>query len=168
MIESPFIGLRVRLLQWVARFAPGSTTVRPRLHRLRGAQIGERVFIGTDALIETAYPHLVVIGDDVSLGLRSVIIAHYPGPVPERPTVRIEDEAFVGPGVIILPNVTIGRGAVVTAGSVVTKSVPPLTVVQGNPAQPVGTCGVPLSKQTTMKQFYASLRPLNRASRDAR
>jgi acetyltransferase-like isoleucine patch superfamily enzyme len=153
-------GIRNRLLQWLARFAPGATTLRVRMHRWRGVTIGERVFIGTDALIETGYPHLVTIGDDVGIGIRCVIIGHMNGPLPEGPTVRIEDEAFVGPGAMVLPNVTIGRGAVVMAGSVVTKSVPPLTLVQGNPAKPVGRCGVPFSKGVDLKTFYASLRPI--------
>jgi carbonic anhydrase/acetyltransferase-like protein (isoleucine patch superfamily) len=74
--------------------------------------------------------------------------------------VRIESDAFIGPGVIILPNVVIGRGAVVAAGSVVTRSVPPMTVVQGNPAVPVAQCGVPLSPKVTQKEFVRGLKPL--------
>lgn len=155
-------GLRNRLLQMMARFAPGATTTRPRLHRMRGVAIGQGTFIGTDALIETSYPHLVSIGDYVAIGIRSVIIGHFRGAVPETPTVRIEDDVFIGPGVIILPNVTIGHGAVVTAGSVVTKSVPPLTLVQGNPAQVIATCGVPLGMRTLPKEFYRRLRPVDR------
>lgn len=48
--------------------------------------------------------------------------------------VRIEDYAFIGPRAIILPGVTIGKGAVVAAGAVVTDSVEPFTVVGGVPA----------------------------------
>lgn len=49
--------------------------------------------------------------------------------------VRIEDHAWVGFNVIILKGVTIGEGAIVAAGSVVTKDVPAFTVVAGNPAR---------------------------------
>ena len=49
--------------------------------------------------------------------------------------VVIEDWAYVGAFAIILPGVTIGEGALVAAGSVVTKSVKPHTVVGGNPAR---------------------------------
>lgn len=51
----------------------------------------------------------------------------------EKPVV-IEDYVFVGPRAIILPGVTIGKGAIVAAGAVVTKDVPPFTVVGGVPA----------------------------------
>ena len=151
-----------RVLQILARFAPGATSVRVKMHRMRGVRIGEEVFIGTDALIETSYPHLISIGSGVSIGIRAVIIGHALGPLPSGPTVRIEDDVFVGPGVIILPNVTIGHGAVVTAGSVVTKSVAPMTVVQGNPAKPVARCGIPLGMHTPYKEFYAHLKPLEK------
>jgi acetyltransferase-like isoleucine patch superfamily enzyme len=149
-----------RMLQMLARFAPGAMTLRVKMHRLRGVTIGEGVFIGTDALIETSYPALVWIGDGVAIGIRSVIIGHFRGPLPPHPTVRIERDAFIGPGVIILPNVTIGKGAVVTAGSVVTKSIPPMTLAQGNPAKPVARCGVPLGMETPYKEFSRHLRPL--------
>ena len=49
--------------------------------------------------------------------------------------IVIKDWAYVGSGSIILPGVTIGEGALVAAGSVVTKSVPAHTVVGGNPAR---------------------------------
>ena len=49
--------------------------------------------------------------------------------------IRICDKAWIGMNVIILKGVTVGEGAVVAAGSVVTKDVPAWTVVGGNPAQ---------------------------------
>jgi len=55
--------------------------------------------------------------------------------------VTIEDHVSIGPRALILPGVTIGRGAVVVARSVVTKSVPPMTVVAGIPAKPVADRG---------------------------
>ena len=52
--------------------------------------------------------------------------------------VIINDRAWIGPNVIILPSVTIGEGAVVAAGSVVTHDVPPFTIVAGIPAKKIG------------------------------
>jgi len=51
--------------------------------------------------------------------------------------IIIQDDAWIGAGAIILPNVTIGKGAVVGAGAVVTKDVPPYTVVAGVPAKEI-------------------------------
>ena len=49
--------------------------------------------------------------------------------------ITVEDYAWIGAGAIILPGVTIGTGAVVAAGSVVTKDVAPRMIVAGNPAR---------------------------------
>jgi acetyltransferase-like isoleucine patch superfamily enzyme len=157
MNKSIFRGLINRTFQMLARILPGAETLRIMLHRARGVHIGKDVFISQDVILETSYPHLIQIEDRASIGMRVTIIAHmrelFQG-------VKIESDVFVGPGVIILPNVTVGHGAVVTAGSVVTRSVPPMTVVQGNPAVPVARCGVPLTAQTTMKEFSGQLKPL--------
>ncbi|GAA5919175.1 hypothetical protein JCM6882_003826 [Rhodosporidiobolus microsporus] len=51
--------------------------------------------------------------------------------------INIGDDCWFGGQVVVLPNVNIGRGVVVGAGSVVTKSVPPFVVVAGNPAKPI-------------------------------
>jgi acetyltransferase-like isoleucine patch superfamily enzyme len=158
-------GVWVRILQVVALYVPGARTWRPRIHRWRGVHVGHGCFIGQDTMIETSRPHQIYIGDRVGIGARVTIVAHFRGITPADRTgddraisVRIEDEAFIGPGVIILPNVTVGRGAVVTAGSVLTHSVPPMTMVQGNPAKPIARCGIPLTEGTTPKQFYSKLR----------
>lgn len=54
-----------------------------------------------------------------------------------RSFVKIEDDCWIAANAIILAGVTVGRGSVVAAGSVVTKDVPPYSVVAGNPAKVV-------------------------------
>jgi acetyltransferase-like isoleucine patch superfamily enzyme len=167
-------GARNRVLQIAALYSPGGDTIRATLHRRRGVTIGQRTWIGFDTLIEPSYPERVVIGDRVAIGIRVLILAHFAhqgrnrentgGELDNRVSVRIEDDVFIGPGAIIMPNVTIGHGAVVTSGSVVTRSVAPLTMVQGNPAQPVARCGVPLGLDTPVKEFYRQLTPIERVS----
>jgi heptaprenylglycerol acetyltransferase len=162
MRREPLLGgARKRALALLALYGPGAHTLRVRLHRLRGVTIGEGVFIGTDVLIETSHPEMVSIGNGVDIGARTMIVAHQQGETQrDGISVRIEDDAFIGPGAILLPHVTIGRGAVVNAGSVVTKSVPPLTMVRGNPAEPVARCGVALGRSTPLRDFYRQLQPL--------
>jgi maltose O-acetyltransferase len=52
--------------------------------------------------------------------------------------VTVEDYVFIGPRAIILPGVKIGKGAIVAAGAVVTKDVPPYAIVGGVPAKIIG------------------------------
>ena len=118
--ERFFLGLKNRFLQALARHVPGARSWRVWLNRWRGVKIGQNVWIGYDAIIETSRPDLVTIGDRAAIQIRATIIAHFR----EQLGVVIEEDATVGPGAIILPNVTIGHGAIVAAGSVVTKSVP--------------------------------------------
>jgi acetyltransferase-like isoleucine patch superfamily enzyme len=129
------------------------------MHRARGVKIGKNVWIGYDAILDTSEPQLITLEDGCAISTRVTVIAHMRE---LEQGVKIEHDAFIGPGAIILPNVTIGHGAVVTAGSVVTRSVPPMTVVQGNPAVPVATCGVPLTPETRMKEFSRRLKPFSR------
>jgi acetyltransferase-like isoleucine patch superfamily enzyme len=160
-MEEPFFrGMKNRVLQFLARNAPGATTWRVRLHRWRGVHIGKEVWIGYDAIIETSYPHLVTIGDRVAVHARALIIAHNR----EQEGVIIEDDVTLGPGAIVLPNVRIGHGAIVTAGSVVSRSVPPKTMVQGNPARPIATVEIPLRLDVSMKEFSKGLRPIRQPS----
>ena len=174
MEEKKIHGLKNRLLQLLARNFPGATTLRVTFNRWRGVKIGTGVWIGYDSIIDTAFPELISIGNDVSIGIRCTIIDHYRywecGKIPKVKqknliSVRIEDKAFIGPGVIILPNVTIGYGAVVAAGSVVSKSIPPMTFARGNPAIPIATCGIPLANGITLKEFLRQLKPLKKNKR---
>jgi acetyltransferase-like isoleucine patch superfamily enzyme len=84
------------------------------------------------------------IGDNVSISPEAMILtAYHPPEDPEfrvatRP-VEIDDYAFVGARATILAGVRVGQGAVVAAGAVVTRDVPPLAIVGGVPAKQVGT-----------------------------
>jgi carbonic anhydrase/acetyltransferase-like protein (isoleucine patch superfamily) len=149
-------GIKNRILQALARHAPGATSWRVWLNRWRGVHIGQNVWIGYDAIIETSRPDLVTIRDRATVQIRATIIAHFR----EQLGVVIEEDVTVGPGAIVLPNVTIGRGSIVAAGSVVTKSVPPKTMVQGNPARPIATVEIPLRMDVSLKEFSKGLRPI--------
>jgi len=156
MRDSLFRGSWNRFLQMVARNGPGAESLRIWAHRARGVRIGQHVWLGYDVILDTSHPEFIEIEDGVSISMRVTVVAHFRS----SKHVKIEQDAFVGPGAIILPNVVIGRGAVVTAGSVVTRSVPPMTVVQGNPAVPVAKCEIPLTVDVSLKEFSRRMRPL--------
>jgi len=145
-----------RILQLMARISPGARTLRVLLHRARGVRIGSGVWIGYDVVLDTAGPKLITIEDGATISIGARIVAHFK----EFRGVRIEKDAFIGPGAIILPNLVVGQGAVVKAGSVVAQSVPPMTVVEGNPAVAVAKCGVALRQDISLKTFSRNLRPL--------
>jgi acetyltransferase-like isoleucine patch superfamily enzyme len=156
MREPVVRGVANRILQSLAMSLPGGASVRVFLHRKRGVTIGKDVWIGPYALLETGYPSLITIGDRVIVGIRSTVVAHFQ----ELQGVEIMDDVYIGTGALILPGVRIGRGAVVSAGSVVTTSVPPMAVVQGNPARVVARCEVPLGLSTSRREFMKNLRPV--------
>lgn len=81
----------------------------------------------------------VQIGNRVTLSARCMLMDSGLAMEGERRHVKaqivIEDDVWVGAGAIILPDVVLGRGCVIGAGSIVTKSVPPGCVYVGNPAR---------------------------------
>jgi acetyltransferase-like isoleucine patch superfamily enzyme len=85
----------------------------------------------------------IVIGENVSVAAETCILTADHDP--QSPTfearigpVTIEDYAVIGTRAIILRDLIVGRGSVVAAGAVVTKSVAPFTIVAGSPAKPIG------------------------------
>jgi maltose O-acetyltransferase len=107
----------------------------------RGVRLGDRSDIGMDALVIGP----IDIGRDVMMGPRCILLAdshetsaldvpmNRQGFKEPRPIV-IEDDVWLGGGVVILPGRRIGSGSIVGAGSVVAHDVPPRAVVAGNPA----------------------------------
>jgi acetyltransferase-like isoleucine patch superfamily enzyme len=154
--------IKNRLFQLLALYIPGATSTRVWLQRKRGVKIGHNVFISTAVIMDTEYPERISIGNNVTLGIRSTIIAHFNDQTENGITVKIEDEVYIGPGVIILPNVTIGKGSVISAGSVIKTSIPPKSMVAGNPARIVAVCEKPLAykRGISYKDFIDNLKPL--------
>lgn len=146
-----------RVIHQIAKSCPGSTSLRPRLHKLRGVSIGSRVFIGEDVIIESEYPDRVIIGNNVQIALRTVIMAHINGPG----RVVIEDDCYVGAGCIITcgPNqvLRIGQGAVIGAGSVITSSVSEKTFVRNSRPKVVARVGKPLPQCKSYEEFLSNL-----------
>lgn len=151
-----------RFLHKLAFMAPGGHTLRPWLHRLRGVRIGKNVWIAQMVYLDELHPAQVTIGDNCTIGLRTSIFTHfYWGP--RRPKsngrVVIEKDVFIGPHCVILPNVTIGEGAVIRAGSVVSRSVPP-HALWGTPSSTVlGIATIPLTSEHTYEEFARGIRP---------
>jgi acetyltransferase-like isoleucine patch superfamily enzyme len=113
-------------------------------NRLQNLSIGNQSFIGTDCLLDLAAP--LTIGNQVAIAMRVSLLTHvdtYFSPLREthypsnKAPVIIEDGAYIGAGATILMGVRVGKNSVIAAGAVVTKDVPPNTVVAGIPAKVV-------------------------------
>ena len=109
-----------------------------------GSWIGQRVFMHAAGGIE--------IGEDVGIGPGVMILTsshdlppeHVADPLADMPLLHrplkfapvcLGRGCDIGVGAILLPGITVGAGAQVGAGAVVTKDVPPRTIVVGNPAR---------------------------------
>lgn len=149
-----------RMLHLMARFLPGSDSLRPFLHRLRGVKIHGKVFIGDDVYLENEYPECVEIHDGAAIGLRCTIVGHTRGPG----RIIIEKNATIAAGCTIVCSsgqcLTIGEGSVVAAGSVVTNDIPSHTLCAGPRIKAVAKVTVPFTLQTSHQDFVRGLRPL--------
>ena len=135
----PYRALRGRIGRGVLLHAPSSFV------EVAGITIGDWVYIGPGARFSGSGG--LTIGSNVAIGPDVTILTSNHrmddggwipfGPEVDRKPVRICDHAWVASRVVILPGVTIGEGAVVGAGSVVTKDVPPRAIVVGNPAREI-------------------------------
>lgn len=139
--------LRKKIAKLIAKGFP-LNSVRVAAVRAAGFAVGKHVYIGEDFLVVDDLDRddcSLYIGNRVAISPRVLIVlASYPNHSVLREqfedvfgSVTIGDDVWIGTGVIILPNVTIGEQAIVGAGSVVTRDVPPRTVVVGNPARVV-------------------------------
>ncbi len=128
-------------------------------------QIGARTFLGLGLM---SVATRVVIGDDVLLSWGVTVVDHNSHSLRARErasdvklwlagrkqwhgvkmaAVTIANRAWLGFNVAVLPGVSIGEGAIIGAGSVVTRAIPPWTVAAGNPARV-------LREQTEDERFH--------------
>lgn len=120
-----------------ARFLPFFSW-KNRLYRLLGIKVGRQTAIAYKVTMDILFPELIRIGRNTIIGYNTTILAHeYLIDEYRLGEVEIGDEVMIGANSLILPGVRIGNQAVVAAGSVVTRDVPPGAFVGGNPARPL-------------------------------
>lgn len=109
--------------------------------RAGGMIIGDNVGL-VNVTLDSLFPFMIEIGSHVLI-THATVLAHDASPVvfgkeTRVGKVRIGDYVFIGAGAVVLPGVEIGSRCIVGANAVVTRSVPPDSVVAGNPARVVG------------------------------
>jgi len=141
---------------------------------------GSNIMIGRRSIMWAggALGSRIVIGDNVVMGPEVVIMSgnHHTGligkyiidigeseksPEDDRDVI-FEGDNWVGARAIILKGVTIGRGAVIGAGSVVTRSIPPYSIAAGNPARPIKMRGTVEEILAQEQKLYPSEKRLSR------
>lgn len=105
-----------------------------------GMKVGKNCHIYSDSTIDHTYPHLITIGDDVTISTNVTILVHdastnVVGEGTKLGRVSIGNNVFIGTGTIILCNTHIGNNVVVGAGSIVTHDLPDDAVYAGSPAK---------------------------------
>lgn len=147
------------LLHQLARSVPGAS-LRVLLHRWRGVQIGSNVFIGDEAYLENNYPECIQIGDNVQIGIRTIIMAHLRGPG----RVVIEDGVYIGPNCVIAAThartIRIGAGAVIGGLSLITADVPAQAFLRPALPKQVAMARQPLATAGSYREFMRGLEPI--------
>lgn len=107
-----------------------------------GLKLGKNFQLEKGSVIDSSFPWLITIGDNVTLAPQVQVLSH-DGSTKKQLNytkiglVHIGDNVFVGAKTIILPHVTIGENTVIAAGSIVSKDIPANSVAAGNPARVV-------------------------------
>jgi acetyltransferase-like isoleucine patch superfamily enzyme len=120
---TPFLGVK----NWLYRFF------------LR-MKVGKKTAFALMVMPDTMFPEKITVGNNSVIGYNTTILAHeYLIKEYRLGEVIIGDEVMIGANSTILPGVTIGDGAIVSAGTLVHKDVPPGAFVGGNPMQLIYT-----------------------------
>ena len=137
MINSRNFGYHLNMFANTKLFVdrPGALLKIGKNSRIHGTAIhaATQVIIGENCLIAANCQIMDCAGHDLCLENPDLRLSTHGAPNP----VLIENSVWLGEGVIVMPGVTIGEGAVVAARSVVTRNVSPRTLVAGAPAVPV-------------------------------
>jgi maltose O-acetyltransferase len=141
---------RLFLRHWLGFLGSGTgVQMHCRFLHAPGISLSDRSVINYGCLLDgRSYP--IRVGSDVSIGPEAAILTlghdpRSPGFADRGGPVTIGNHVWIGYRAIILPGVSIGEGAVIAAGAVVSRDVPPFTIVAGNPSRSIGNRPQPMN-----------------------
>ena len=135
-----FRRMKQMFFMWLANTLPLRGHHRYKFVRWGGVNVLGKCYIYKDVYFDSVAPELITIEEGVTITQGTTILTHDLDPMQvgrnyHLGKVLIKRNAFIGCNVVICNSVTIGEGAIIGAGSVVTKDVPPFQVWAGNPAK---------------------------------
>lgn len=121
----------------------------------KGLTLGQNVDIVADYFFDPSHCFLISIGDNTTIAPNVRLIAHDASTkkivgYAKMGRIDIKENCFIGDSVIVLPGVKIGPNSIVGSGAVVTKNVPPNSIVAGNPAKVIASVDEYIKKIETM------------------
>ncbi|MFQ6105525.1 MAG: acyltransferase [Candidatus Hydrothermarchaeaceae archaeon] len=120
---------------YICRFLP-SLSLKNFLYRRIGIRMGRGVSVGLMAMFDIFFPEFIEIGENTVIGYNATILAHeYLVDEWRRGRVKIGRDVMIGANTTILPGVEIGDGSIVSACSLVNKSIKANSFVGGVPAK---------------------------------
>lgn len=136
-----------KMMDWPILHPVNPRKVRPMLMRMMGCKVGKECFIGDYVRIDPGHADMITLEDHVSVAAGCRLLCHQRdfsnycvgddymdlGYI-VKPIV-LKKGCLIGMESFVMPGVTIGEGAIVGAGSLVTKDVPAWTVATGRPAK---------------------------------
>lgn len=136
-----------KMMDWPILQSFNPRKIRPILMRLMGCHVGKECFIGDYVRIDSGHANMIYIEDHVSIASGSRLLCHqrdfsdycegddYLNLDYIVNPIVLKKGCLIGMECFVMPGVTVGEGAIVGAGSLVTKDIPSWTIAAGRPAK---------------------------------
>lgn len=135
------------MMDWAILEPFNPRKLRPIILRKLGCKVGKEVFIGDHVIVDLNHSDLIIIEDNVHIASGCRLLCHqrdlsdycigddYSDLGYKLSEIHLRKGCLIGMESFILPGVTVGEGAIVGAGSLVTKDIPAWTIASGHPAK---------------------------------
>lgn len=149
-----------KMMDWTILEPFNPRKIRPKILRWMGCTVGKDVFIGDYVSIDPGHGDLITIEDHAHLDAYCILLCHkrelstycvgddYAKLPYKKAPIHLKKGCSIGTRSLVMPGVTIGEGAIIGAGSIVTKDVPAWTIAVGCPAKVIKS--IPENRNTTM------------------
>lgn len=124
----------------VGRYTPSMALKRFLYRKLLRMEIGEQTSFALMVMPDTMFPERIKVGENTIIGFNTTLLAHeYLIEEYRLGDIVIGDRVMIGANSTVLPGVVIGDGAIVSAGTLVHRDVPPGSMAGGNPMRIIYT-----------------------------